>query len=85
MDNFQYLASSPDLRGGRHTVALVWKVFTLEAVVTYTTYIYTILYCSQNFIFCIFKGFSWNMNFKWDYLPQHVLSERQNAPISPIK
>lgn len=45
MDNFQYLASSPDLRG----------------------------------------GFSWNMNFKWDYLPQHVLNERVNAPISPIK
>ncbi|CAB4027627.1 Polypeptide N-acetylgalactosaminyltransferase 2, partial [Paramuricea clavata] len=45
MDNFQYLASSPDLRG----------------------------------------GFSWNMNFKWDYLPQHVLAGRQNAPISPIK
>lgn len=45
MDNFQYLASSPDLRG----------------------------------------GFSWNMNFKWDYLPQHILTERKHAPISPIK
>jgi hypothetical protein len=35
--------------------------------------------------FCIVKGFSWNMNFKWDYLPQHVLAQRENAPISPIK
>ncbi|KAK3743016.1 hypothetical protein QZH41_009278 [Actinostola sp. cb2023] len=45
MDNFEYLGSSSDLRG----------------------------------------GFGWNLNFKWDFLPARVMSERQGQPTLPIK
>ncbi|EDO38151.1 predicted protein [Nematostella vectensis] len=30
-------------------------------------------------------GFGWNLNFKWDFLPPHILAERQGKPTLPIK
>lgn len=45
LDNFDYLGSSSDLRG----------------------------------------GFGWNLNFKWDFLPNHIIQERSGKPMMPIK
>ncbi|XP_031564853.1 polypeptide N-acetylgalactosaminyltransferase 2-like [Actinia tenebrosa] len=30
-------------------------------------------------------GFGWNLNFKWDFLPARIISERQGKPTMPIK
>ncbi|VDM62253.1 unnamed protein product [Angiostrongylus costaricensis] len=70
MDNFNYVAASADLRGGKYKFYIGWN----------TAFDMRKLTCTE-----IFQGFDWNLVFKWEFLTGKLKEQRHAHPTDPIK
>ena len=80
MDNFAYVGASANLKGGK------FFMVTRKHQTNFFMKIQNIpngCFLNKNDIF--YKGFDWNLVFKWDFMTSEEVSRRRSNPIAPIR